>query len=202
MTVAYFDCFAGAGGDMIVGALLDAGADLQVIVDDWNASEAVAALARIRGHEVAVERQDDGAYRVIIGDQGRASAGDTEEMLEPVTSTAPDPTRTVLFIGSDELGRGDGELGRTLMLGFLRNVVDAEPWPWRVALINRGVFLATVDEEAADVLELMTAAGVEVLSCQTCLEHYKLTDKLRAGRSTTMPEIVDSLNEAAKVIRV
>ncbi len=31
MTVAYFDCFAGAGGDMIVGALLDAGANFDVL---------------------------------------------------------------------------------------------------------------------------------------------------------------------------
>ena len=31
MAIAYFDCFSGTGGDMIVGALLDAGADFQVL---------------------------------------------------------------------------------------------------------------------------------------------------------------------------
>ena len=31
MTIAYFDCFAGAAGDMIVGSLLDAGADFEAL---------------------------------------------------------------------------------------------------------------------------------------------------------------------------
>lgn len=48
MTIAYFDCFAGAGGDMIVGALLGAGADV---------SSLAASLARLdlKGYRVEAE---------------------------------------------------------------------------------------------------------------------------------------------------
>ncbi|WP_231717107.1 nickel pincer cofactor biosynthesis protein LarC [Desulfosarcina ovata] len=36
MKMAYFDCFAGASGDMILGALLDAGLDLSVLRSELN----------------------------------------------------------------------------------------------------------------------------------------------------------------------
>ena len=37
MKIAYFDCFAGAAGDMIVGAMLDAGLDAQFLKDQLAA---------------------------------------------------------------------------------------------------------------------------------------------------------------------
>lgn len=48
MTVAYFDCFAGAGGDMIVGALIDAGADFDALQ---------AQLARLHLHGYGLRKE-------------------------------------------------------------------------------------------------------------------------------------------------
>ena len=52
MTVAYFDCFAGAAGDMIVGALIDAGADLDAV----SAEIAKFDLGDVRLEAKAVRR--------------------------------------------------------------------------------------------------------------------------------------------------
>jgi uncharacterized protein (TIGR00299 family) protein len=46
MTTAYFDCFAGAAGDMIVGALLSAGADFQRLSADLSRLGAGSAVRR------------------------------------------------------------------------------------------------------------------------------------------------------------
>ncbi len=64
MNVAYFDCFAGAGGDMIVASLIDAGADAAAV------SGGLAGLP-LPGLHVATEavvRQGLGALRFLVDD--------------------------------------------------------------------------------------------------------------------------------------
>ena len=110
--------------------------------------------------------------------------------------------KTVLALLTDTLGQGDPDLGRKLMLGFLRTTLDTSPRPWRLVLLNHGVRLATVDDVTVDALRLLAEAGVEILACGTCLEHFELADRLRAGRVSNMFEIVESLNAAAKVVSI
>ena len=113
-----------------------------------------------------------------------------------------DERKTAFFIETDAIGRHDRELGEKLMLGFLRSVLDADGKPWRIMLINAGVKLASDDDTAVELLQMLADAGVEVLSCGTCLDHYGLKERLRAGRATTMPETVAAMLEADKVVTI
>lgn len=68
MAIAYFDCFAGAGGDMIVAALLDAGCDIDALrpvlgnldVGGYTLSAEGAARGGISGIKFDVQVSPDG----------------------------------------------------------------------------------------------------------------------------------------------
>ncbi|MBF0498266.1 MAG: DUF111 family protein, partial [Deltaproteobacteria bacterium] len=62
----YFDCFAGAAGDMIVGSLLDLGADLEQLHRDLS-------LLPVSGYRIAVDRihkmhLTGAKFQVIVAD--------------------------------------------------------------------------------------------------------------------------------------
>ena len=69
--IAYFDCFSGISGDMVLGALVDAGADLRVIetdlrrlgLENWSISAEKVKRGAIFATRVKVETQEEHHHR-------------------------------------------------------------------------------------------------------------------------------------------
>lgn len=102
-------------------------------------------------------------------------------------------------IGTDTLGK-DEELGRILMKGFLETIKALGDRPGAIFFLNAGVKLACDGSESIAVLKELEAEGVKVYSCGTCLKHYGIEDKLRAGEIAGMVALTDGLKDYKKVI--
>jgi selenium metabolism protein YedF len=175
--------------------------EITVQVDNSAAKENVSRFARNQGCTVDVSETGSEEYAITIARTGEAVATAYREDLLPcpVPETSA-RKRLAVYVASNCMGSGSDELGVKLMRGFLRTLIDSPPLPWRIVLINSGVKLGTIDEEAVDAISMLQDRGVEVLSCGTCLEHFQLEDKLRVGKVTNMYEVIETLNQASKVI--
>lgn len=99
----------------------------------------------------------------------------------------------VLLLGSGGMGRGDDGLGLTILGNFLKSLVGNPLRPDRIVCWNAGVTLLSRESPVAAVLQDLEGIGVEILACKTCVDHFGLQEKLRAGQISTMPVITDLL---------
>jgi len=165
--------------------------DLRVLLDDGAPRENVSRFARNRGCQVCEEQDGDGwALTITKGEQTpKPAAGGTSG-------------ERVVLITSDRLGDGPEELGRLLMRNFIHTLLETSDLPARMLFLNTGVFLTTEGSEVLEALEKLAGMGVEILSCGLCLDFFKLKDKLKAGATTNMLMIAESLLSAGQTIRL
>jgi selenium metabolism protein YedF len=109
--------------------------------------------------------------------------------------------KVVAYINSDVLGVGDEALGSFLMKAFLKTLLDLEKKPDRLILINRGVQLAGEGSKVLENLVALSEAGVEIVSCGTCLDYYKQREKMKVGTISNMYDIIQSMIEADRLIK-
>ena len=109
---------------------------------------------------------------------------------------------TVVVVSADTMGRGDDTLGAKLLGNFLRTLAAVEDHPEAIVFYNGAVKLLAPGSAALDALQQLDDAGVELLACVTCLEHFGLTDRIAIGQVSNMREIVQRMAAAAKVITV
>jgi selenium metabolism protein YedF len=164
--------------------------ELNIVVDNGPARENVTRYLESQGYCVSVESEQADAALL------RATKAEGAEVISVQTGK-----KIVVLVDGATVGRGDDLLGAVLMKSFLHTLREIEPLPWRLIFINAGVKLAAEGSDLLGALSELEGLGVEVLSCGTCLDFFKLKEKLRAGKVTNMYDIVSSLVAATNVVR-
>lgn len=111
-----------------------------------------------------------------------------------------DDKRIMVVCTTDRLGFGDNELGSKLMINFLRTLKEMGDDLWRLVFVNNGVKFTIEGSEVLEDLQTYESAGLKILVCGTCLDHFKLLKKKQVGETTNMVDIVTAMQLADKVI--
>lgn len=108
----------------------------------------------------------------------------------------------ILIINNEGLGHGDTGLGMKLMGAFLRKVWASPDKPEAILLYNSGVKLAAMGSEALGAMKGLYEAGVDILACGTCVEHYGLKGQMAAARVSSMEEIASIILTGTNIVTV
>ena len=172
---------------------------LHVLVNTEGAGENVSRAGRHLGCEVRLEDLGAGECRITLSRQGALPG--LADGKAGARERSPGTCEVAVLISSDSLGEGDRALGRFLMAAFIKTLGQMDPRPATIAFLNSGVKLTTRGSEVVEELRALEALGVELLSCGTCLDFFKLKDSLEVGLVSNMFEIVSILVGADKTIR-
>ena len=167
-----------------------------VLVDNETATHNLENLAKSLKCESAVQQVAEGAYQVRITKTAGSSSGET---LEVVACGTGGPK--VVVVSSQFMGQGDDVLGGNLMKAFIFSLTQMDVLPDTILFYNGGAHLTVEGSPALDDLKALAGAGVEILTCGTCLKHYGIEEKLAVGDVTNMYVIVEKQLAAGVVVR-
>lgn len=174
-------------------------ADSEVVrirVDNEAATQNVSLFLESRQYETAVERE--GNEFVVTG--RRTENSKSEET--PKNSADPELKKIMVMIATDRMGRGDDELGRKLMINFIKTLKEMGPELWRLVFVNNGVKLTVEGANTLEDVRALADEGLQILVCGTCLDYFNLLDKKQVGDTTNMLDIVTAMQLADKVINI
>ncbi|OQX20018.1 MAG: SirA family protein [Desulfobulbaceae bacterium A2] len=169
---------------------------IKVIVDNAASSDNVQRFLRSRGFTVALERRGD-EYCVSGHLDGAAP-----QQAVPVVPLEQTTKKILVLCATDRMGFGDDELGRKLLVSFLRTLKEMGPDLWRLVFVNNGVKLTVDGAEVLADLQALEQGGLKVMVCGTCLTHFNLLERKMVGETTNMLDIVTAMQLADKVINL
>ena len=172
---------------------------VEVLVDNEIAVQNLLKMAGQKNYDATEEKLNESEFKIVF------TVGDIHGKKEDIVTdffVADHIDRGLLVaISADTMGTGDESLGKVLLKGFIYALAKADALPASILFYNRGAFMTTLASDSLEDLKELEMAGVEILTCGTCLNHYGLTEHLAVGSVTNMYTIVEKMTAATKVIK-
>ncbi len=173
-------------------------AEITVLVDNETAVQNLTRMGKHAGAEVLSEKKSDKEFHVVIRVKDFQPASGAQEEISCIPDAKGD---FVIAVDTATMGRGNDELGKALMKGFLFAVTQLDTLPKTMLFYNGGATLTTEGSDSLEDLKSLEAQGVKIKTCGTCLNYYGLTEKLQVGEVTNMYDIVETMTKAFKVVK-
>ncbi|BBO70471.1 hypothetical protein DSCA_44010 [Desulfosarcina alkanivorans] len=169
---------------------------IEVLVDNEPARQNVVRFLESQGYQTRTGR-DGGSFSVV------GTGGDpAPESKAAVPLTDGAGKKIMVMVAADCMGSGDDELGARLMINFIKTLKEMGDELWRLVFVNSGVKLTITGAGTLEDLKAMEDAGLSILVCGTCLDHFALLEKKQVGQTTNMLDIVTAMQLADKVINI
>jgi len=106
----------------------------------------------------------------------------------------------VYLFDSDFIGT-NRDLGKILVNGFLNAIPSLPKRRSTIILISNGVKLAASRSYVLDTLKQFEQTGMSILICGTCLDFFKIREKVEVGVISNALEIMEALTTATKIVK-
>ncbi len=170
-----------------------------VLVDNETARDNVRRMAENSGFRVEISGRGKDVYELkITRGAGKPSAPGGESTSGEYSCSPPDSSLRTYLLNSDHIG-ANRELGKVLVKGLL-NAAAELPYPKQLVFINTGVKLVAEKSYCLEILEKLEKSGARILACGTCIDYFKLRDKIKVGKISNALEIMEALSGSGKLI--
>lgn len=110
--------------------------------------------------------------------------------------------QTVLLFTRNGLGEAPNDLQGKLTQKFLSLIIESGLLPAKILFYTDGVKLACAGSPVLEQLKQLEAKGIELVLCKTCLDYFGLENQVESGIVGGMPDIIEAMSKADKVISV
>ena len=190
--------------------------EIIITVDNSAAVENVSRFLNYQNYQVSTEAKGNvfavtGIKKETNSDAGTISNENSSrknrstpanQMGKDSGGKVFDHQKIMVMIASEQMGKGDDELGSKLIKNFIKTLKEMGEDLWRLVFVNGGVKFTIEGSDILPDIKELEENGVHVLVCGTCLNHFKLLERKKVGETTNMLDIVTSMQLAEKVINL